>query len=428
MNRAAELYSRYFPLTILGVPAAAGLFLVLGSSFATGNPYGYLISISGLGLITLFSAAAKIQASRIDDDQLVWHTRHRLFAGKGAAPHSLETASVRLLPFFRLRATLTGPLVQGSTILSRHFQTLRIKPGEEELFPLALPQCGTFHASVTFTVEDIFGLTRSRSGSVQTRSLPVQPGIINQPLKYRVAERGSEEKDRMKESDVERYYMREYVPGDRFRDINWKSSGRGGKLYTRISPMAQEETVTISLCIRLYSDQTQADPFLLVLSEYLKSSVMSFILSITEHHPDFRIEVNLNTDLHILENEQDIENFSITLGDTWFSKPGSRIPELPPEGRVYLFALPPDKGLSRLYQAFPKTEFILHSASLAGKSETKADGTLGWSLYPCFKGEDRPSISLLLNTFRKHSGLKRKLSRGKNNQILAVRIFEGGAE
>ncbi len=428
MSKAAELFSRYYPFTILGTPAAAGLFLVLGNSFATGNPYGYLISISGLTLIILLAIATRIQAARVDDDQLVWHTRHRLFAGKGAAPHTLEAGRVRILPFFRLRFFLSGHLRQEDKIISHHFQTTRFRPRKEEPFPLAIPQCGTFHAALTCTIEDIFGLTRSRCGSVQTRNLPVQPGIINQPLKYRVAERGSEEKDRMKESDVERYYMREYVPGDRFRDINWKSSGRGGKLYTRISPMAQEETVTVSLCIRLYAPDTHTDPGLLILGDYLKSSIMSFILDVTETHPDFKLEIYLNSTRLILENDQDIENFAVILGDTYFHKPVSVIPELPPEGRVYLFALPPDKGISRLYQAFPKTEFILHSACVAEKTDTKNGTSINRSLFPGFKGEDLPSLRLLARTFRSRSGLKRKLSSGKNVQPLRISMFNGGTE
>ena len=428
MKRAGELFSRYFPLTLIGTPSGAGLVLVLGKAFAGGNPYAYIFSLSGLALLLVLAAAGKIQALRIEDEQLSWHTRHRVFAGKGAAPHTVELLGIGLLPFFRLRFSVSGPVKQGETTLSFHSTSIRYRPENRTEHPLSLavPHCGMYHAGLTCSVEDIFGLTRARCGSIQTRGIPVQPGVLHKPAVYRVAERGAEEKDKMKESDVERYYMREYVPGDRFRDINWKSSSRGGKLYTRISPLAQEETVTITLCIRFYAADTGGSPEMLALTEYQKSRIMSFILSVTEAHPDFRFEVFLNSRGFVLENEMDIEKFALEMGQTWVEKTTSLLPELPPEGLVYLFTLPSDSGISRLRQSYGKTEFLLHSVHIAGRQEVKEGSTEIYPLFPFYGGEDFPSLRVAAGFLRKNRTLQKRTSGSREET--GIRVLPGGGK
>jgi uncharacterized protein (DUF58 family) len=44
-------------------------------------------------------------------------------------------------------------------------------------------------------------------------------------------------------SDQEKYFMREYIPGDRLKDINWKSSIKLNELITRISPSSPEDLI-----------------------------------------------------------------------------------------------------------------------------------------------------------------------------------------
>jgi hypothetical protein len=415
---------RYYPLTLIGTPLALGLLGLLGTAFATANPYAYLLSLAGLGLLTLLAVAVRLQARRIGDEDISWNSSHRVFAGRGAAPHFLEIRSSGLLPFFRIRYLLSGGVFAGGHPLCFHLRSGRYRPGEDgrlEL-PLSLPHCGTFHASLTVCVEDIFGLTRGQSGIRQTRALPILPGVLGRPARYRIAERGAEEKNRMKESEVERYYMREYIPGDRFRDINWKASSRGDKLYTRISPVAQEETTTVTICARFYAAERGLSPSLLALAEHQKSWIISFMLKVREEHPDFLFQLFLNEEEYLLESDEDIERFAALLGAAWFSGPTRRLPALPAEGQVYLFATSADESLESFRAAFGKLEQSLHLTRLATKEEVKAGKGEAFSLYPHYAGEDFPSPALAAGLLRGRNSLRRRYPRVAEEAALVPRF------
>lgn len=429
MTKVQERLKRFLPLTILGAPAAAGLMLVLGKSFAASNSYGYFFSLAGFTLIILLGVLSHIQARRFSEEEIVWHSRQRLFAGRDPAPHGLELSRGRLLPFFRVSFRLQGAIKAEDTLLGYHKQSGRFKPGEDFTvpIPLRLPFCGSFHAVLTLSVEDIFGLTRSAIGNSVSRVIPVLPGVFNRQVRYKIAERGSEEKSRIKESEVERYYMREYVPGDRFRDINWKASGRGDKLFTRISPVAQDESTTVTLWVRFYARDLRPSPALLALAEHQKSWVVTFLLRIKEEHPDFLFQVFLNQEEYLLENDEDLEAFAANLGALWFCSPAGDLPPLPGEGRVYLFATSADEACDHVRQLLPRVDFALHLSRIAEREEWKQGMAERFPLFSGSTGEDLPSYSLLLGTLRKHKPLKRRLANTEEEaRLFPVIIGEHG--
>jgi len=424
MKRALITVYRRFPVTVLGFPAATGLLWVLGRAFAASNAYAYFFSLSGLSLMGILMLLSFLQARKIGEEEIVWHSRHRVFAGKEAAPHGLELNRCRLLPFFRVRFRLTGTLKAETRVLGYHSQSGRFKPAEGFVapLPLGLPHCGSFHALLSLSVEDIFGLTRFSIGTPVGRLIPVLPGVLHRPVRYRIAERGAEEKSRVKESEVERYYMREYVPGDRFRDINWKASGRGDKLFTRISPVAQDESTTVTLWVRFYARDPRPSPALLALAEYQKSWVLTFLLRIKEEHPDFTFQVFLNRDEFLLENDEDLEAFTVALGDKWFGPASPELPPLPQEGRVYLFSSSADESAEQIRQLFPRVEFNLHLSRIARRDEGNQKKLIALPLYPGYRGEDLPSPSLLPGMFRKQQRLSQRMPGISEEAVLIPRI------
>jgi len=428
MKRALITVYRRFPLTILGFPAAIGLFRVLGSAFAASNAYAYFFSLTGLSLLGFLMLLAFLQARKIGEDEIVWHSRHRVFAGKEPAPHGLELNRSRLLPFFRVRFRLTGTLKAETRVLGYHSQSGRFKPSEGFVVPLPLgiPHCGSFHAELALSVEDIFGLTRCCIGTPVSRLIPVLPGILHRPVRYRIAERGSEEKSRVKESEVERYYMREYVPGDRFRDINWKASGRGDKLFTRISPVAQDESTTVTLWARFHTGDCRPSPALLAMAEYQKSWIVTFLLRIKEEHPDFMFQVFINQDEYLLENDEDLESFAAALGSRWFTTTPAEPPPLPREGRVYLFSSSADESPEHIRQLFPRVEFSLHLSRIARRDERNGEKAVGISLYPDYRGEDLPSPALLLGMFRQQTRFSRRVPGIDEEAVLIPLIGSSG--
>ena len=418
---------RYYPLTIIGTPVTLGLLFLLGKGFATANPYLYLLSLSGLGLTLLLAPLSLIQARGIGEEEIDWNSGHRVFASRAGAPHSLRVRERRLFPFFRLRYLLSGEIYTGAhadsyrnsyvrTVrVGHHRQSGRFRPGvsgkdvksTELPLPLSLPHCGLYHANLTLTVEDIFGLTRAQIGSIRSRSIPVFPGVLGREAVYRIAERGAEEQNRMKESEIERYYMRDYVPGDRFRDINWKASGRGTTLYTRISPIAQEESTTITIYARFHSPNPRLSPALLALAEYQKSWIISFILKVREEHPAFLFQLFLNEDEYLLESDQEVERFAEELGSVWFTPAPTSMPALPREGQVYLFATSAEESLHGFYEAFPGSDFQLNLTRIADTEERKSGKSIALPLYADYQGEDFPAFTLLWGGLSRNRRLSR---------------------
>ena len=423
---------RYYPLTIIGTPVTLGLLFLLGKGFATANPYLYLLSLAGLGLILLLVPLSLVQARGIGEEEIDWNSRHRVFASRGAAPHSLSLQDRRLFPFFRLRYLLSGDIYAGDCAnshgnsygreyvptvrLAHHRRSGRFRPGvsgkgatsTELSLPLSLPHCGRYHANLTLAVEDIFGLTRAQIGTTRSRTIPVFPGVLGREAVYRIAERGAEEQNRMKESEIERYYMRDYVPGDRFRDINWKASGRGTTLYTRISPIAQEETTTITIYARFHSPNPGLSPALLALAEYQKSWIISFILKVREEHPAFLFQLFLNEQEYLLESDQEVERFAEELGSVWFTPAPTTMPALPREGRVYLFATSAEESLHGFYEAFPGSDFQLNLTRIADTEERKRGTSIALPLYTDYQGEDFPSFALVWGGLKRDRRLSRR--------------------
>ncbi|MDX9801192.1 MAG: DUF58 domain-containing protein [Spirochaetia bacterium] len=102
---------------------------------------------------------------------------------------------------------------------------------------------GTVSGMINIFAEDIFALVRIKVFSEKLKDFPVLPGYSHEAkadLSFLRSDLVT--KHRKYDNDTEKYLMREYVQGDLYRDINWKSSGKIGKLVTRISPGGREES------------------------------------------------------------------------------------------------------------------------------------------------------------------------------------------
>jgi hypothetical protein len=76
-----------------------------------------------------------------------------------------------------------------------------------------------------YFIRDIFGLTRTSFGKEDARELAVLPASIpSLRMKDIVTSQGFEDSIKKRSQDEERYFMREYIPGDRLRDID-RSAG-----------------------------------------------------------------------------------------------------------------------------------------------------------------------------------------------------------
>jgi hypothetical protein len=224
----------------------------------------------------------------------------------------------------------------------------------------------------------VFGFFSFPCGPVLHRSLPVQPAPYHRKPLLRIDPfSGSEDKQSRSQTDEERYYMREYAPGDRFRDINWKTSERLATLITRISPFTQEKTRLVHVVFRNYGPA--APPFLsLWLLDRTKARLIMFLRTLREEHPDFIFHIYTASDERLVQADEDIEVFVNDLAGMSFMPPAGA-PPAPEEGQaageLYLFSTSCDTGLPFFLAArreAPSYLYITVPAKARGGGKTQA--------------------------------------------------------
>ena len=216
---------------------------------------------------------------------LAWDTGGPLYARIAGSLDLKAVGARRPHYFYRLHARVTGRLRAGNRA-ALHLRA-EVSSASEEL-PLRLqpPVCGELALRARLAVRDVFGLTRSHlPGRDERRLLPVRPA----PLAMRSAPKidaavGDDTSHRRRSSDEERYYMREYQPGDRLKDINWKASSRTGELITRISPVSEQQTRLLHVELRHYRPAAPETLDSVLHLDYLKSWLLAFLRAVKAEH------------------------------------------------------------------------------------------------------------------------------------------------
>ena len=344
LSRAAY----YYPLTISGTILLVLSLYLVGRSFATSNPYGFLLSASALVFLLVFSVLSRLQAGLLDGRGAEWDSSAPQYA-RVDCEHTLLLEKARSWPFFRIHFILSGPMRIGRGAVLHHYREVSTRGGRSVRFRLTLPLCGQLKARGRFVVKDMFGLTRARFGEGHERLLPVRPALLSDRRFPDVeALDGLEEKSKIKQSDVERYFMREYIPGDRIRDINWKASSRISELVTRIAPVTQEKTRVISVILRSFRRRRGETAASVAHLNHLKSWLFLFLKSIKHDRPEYQFRVTIGDDVFHLESEEDVEAFGLELSGRFFQNP-------PPDrgvdaaaqltGEAFIFTTPYDDSL-----------------------------------------------------------------------------------
>jgi uncharacterized protein (DUF58 family) len=341
-----------------------GLSLYLtGTAFASGNPYSFLFSILILSVLAILGTVARVQASRLRRARTEWDTSEPIYARRPASSHRVLVTGFTSLPFFRLHFILHGALSAGRDAKFRYHRETSGK-GETISVPLRFPVCGVFHGQGSMAIKDVFGLTRGALENTFTRSIVVRPALISDRDTPKVqAQRGDENQSRMKSSDIERYFMREYIPGDRHRDINWKASSRFSELFTRISPVTQEKTKIITVHFRPYTSMKSDSLRSVFFLDQSKSALLYFLRAIKKEHGEYNFSVFVGNDLRELETEDDIDAFSTEIASTHFRNPrGEEItnPDDLHPGDVFIFTTAYDTGLPTFLSASMGSQVHIH--------------------------------------------------------------------
>lgn len=184
--------------------------------------------------------------------------------------------------------------------------------------PFYFPLCGVLRAQGTLSIRDLMGFVRVRLRDEPARDIVVKPPLFSVPEALRVDVTSSPEPSRKQQtSDEDKYYMREYVPGDRMKDINWKASFRLNELITRISPVAPEPSRLLRLELRPYSSAGVSVVSLMHLN-YAKSWLLSFLTAVQSKHPQYRFHITAGSHQQFVEDAGDLDELGRALAMVHF--------------------------------------------------------------------------------------------------------------
>ncbi len=352
-RRSLARAGRLYPLTAAGTLVAAAAFFLLGRGLALANPYAVFLALLAVVVLAILILAGRLQAAACARRQFQWDSSGPLFARHPGSEQAIHAPELRLLPFFRVQFRFSGRLRVGRGAAVRLARSLSFSSAGKHPLPLHLPLCGELAARGRFSVRDLFGLARSPFGEEPQRSLTVLPAWITpEPPRLVEPAGGFEDKSLRKSSEEEKYFMREYQPGDRFRDINWKVSSRLQELITRISPVTQEKTRLLAVDFRHFRDEGSESLESVLHLDYLKSWLLAFLRGLKAGNERLQFRVRTGAGIELLATQEDIERFAEQLsGLCYQSDPGTGPEEA---GELFVFSTPFDRGLPLFLASRPQ--------------------------------------------------------------------------
>jgi hypothetical protein len=384
-----EAFRFYVPFTLTGALTLVLSFYLFIHGLSTRNIYelvlgGFLFLFWGILLMAGFWAKRTDSAP-----SLSWEVPEKVSAAltlDRETPHRV-TGFSRPPLFFRFHFEVRGKLQvcnQGGFFCSAEEQAL---PSSEELkVPIRFPLSGTFQGIGYRTLRDVFGLVRISLSPVLHRSFPVlplpHPGTIQVQIDPSL---GTEEKRNLQNADEERYFMREYAPGDRFRDINWKTSSRLAFLITRIAPQSQEKTRILRIAWRGFGP-SHPDITSLWALDRAKAWLFQFLNHLREEHPEFILRVTTPYGEQDLTTDKETEEFMYELVSRSFQPRELEHQFLPltetPE-ELFVFSTAYDTGLAsflsrrldrptRTYQVEPRRNSLIHPVLARTPGQTRS--------------------------------------------------------
>ncbi|MCL2792281.1 MAG: DUF58 domain-containing protein [Spirochaetaceae bacterium] len=256
MKKLIEAFRKYYPLTLPGNLLFYFSVFFLGRGFASLNFTAISISMFFLVFIIavwgwLFFCSRSSRVERIiwksegSVDSASYLGNRQIINIESAGILGGRKSNVKSKSFLFLRYSM---IVRGSAITAGNINTFfsrRYRSDNKGVceFSFYFPYPGTVSGKVSLYVEDIFSLVRINVFNENLKDFTVMPGVKNDVVTdEKLLVKDIITKQRKYDNDIEKYLMREYVPGDLYRDINWKSSSRIDKLVTRVSPGGREES------------------------------------------------------------------------------------------------------------------------------------------------------------------------------------------
>ncbi len=363
----------YYPLTVTGSLLLAAAFYLLYTAANGGNPFALLFSVISLVVILMLALDGRLQALRSGKLHILWDSAAPLYARMSGIEQRLFTGELSVHYFYRLHFSLRGYLDAGRSSRLYLYAEAASNTGGEIHLPLYFPVCGALHVRGQLFIRDVFGLTKTRLSGPQIRTLSVRPPFFSERSPMKLHSIFSSDTARKKQSsEDEKYYMREYIPGDRLKDINWKASIRVSELITKISPISQEESQLLNVAFRHFTQPGKDTVVSIMHLNYAKSWLLSFINAVKKEHPDYRFRIQTGAGVFFIETEQDMEKFAQTVSVLPFmSEPASFHETDVNIHEIFVFSTSYDSGLGAFMGLWPSARFNVFRTTRGGSGKTR---------------------------------------------------------
>ncbi len=371
----------YYPFTIPGTVSFGLLMYLIGTGYTRKNPYALFLSVTGLLILAVLVVLTRIQAYRLGKEQLIWDAGTALYAGRTGAAERFYSGGFRTWFFFRVHVRIRGKLILGKGLLYRVVREASWTGDGALEVPLSFPCTGTFAGEGVYSIKDVFGLVRAGAGTPAARSIPVRPSLLSDesPVYIQISG-GEDDRQPRKSSDEEKYYQREYIPGDRLRDINWKATSRIGEMFTRIAPVTEEQTKLVLVDFRHFSADRRFGRDHAAHMEYLKRWCVSFLWKIKSKQPEFQFVVYTGFGALAVESLGDVHRLSIGLSGIFYEDDPKLRKDVTGIGEIYIFTTPFDSGLRYALQVYSGKKTTIFTTAFPPKGGAGEEETVTLSL------------------------------------------------
>ena len=319
--------------------------VILVRSLLARNSYEIILSSFTLLLLLFLVIIGTWKSRKLKSMETLWKTPFPMTANTGEEAE-VSGLEARIPLFFRLHFFVRGSFFpSGSAAPCRVSSVTSIPRGEKTAkLPLDFPMSGFFQGEGFCRLADIFGFYSFSCGIPQSRTINVRSAPCFGKELLINAQSGAEDRRNKTSSDEERYYMREYTPGDRFRDINWKSSEKIDSLITRISPDNQEKVSRIDVYFRNFGPAGKSSLEALWLLDRAKARLSYFLRSLKEQQSSYIFTVRAAVGTWEIEDEADLDAFLEELAPLSFSPPRNETAAAG-AGEIFVFSTSCDVGL-----------------------------------------------------------------------------------
>ncbi|MCL2443080.1 MAG: DUF58 domain-containing protein [Treponema sp.] len=383
MARPAKIRLVFTPI---GCAVLIITVIMLVRSLINRNAYEIVLSSAALFLLLVLGVIGLWKSRKLKLLEPGWKPPYPMIANAGydEQRHTLITGLFGSIPlFFRLHFVIKGRFFPGSLKGFPMLVETSVPRGDTSVkLPLDFPMAGIFQGNGFCQLRDIFGFFSFNCGLPQQKTINVRSLPCFGRKTYINAQTGAEDQRNKPAADIERYYMREYTPGDRFRDINWKSSEKLDNLITRISTDNQEKVSRIEVYFRNFgpvdSDnnrERRSSLDALWLLDRAKARLSYFLRSLMEQNSSFIFDVRAAEGSWEIQNLNELDAFLEELAGLTFSSPQNETTQTG-AGEIFVFSTACDTILPFFISACnprPVSLFLVQPARQGSKTKEQRE-------------------------------------------------------